>query len=173
MMYCNYNRRMIRILKLCVIWRNYCDCSICNHIVACEIIMARRFHVFYFQHPTSTRYVQRLLTLFEKWEISLREKTHRGSTWSQSSIKKLKRFQSSVTWKRYIAWTHGFYLDLQIRTRWHRAVEFALNALNEINSNTNFFPRTTVFFLKNAVTSSCVTAFLPHFAVFFTRIYRI
>ena len=34
-----------------------------------------------------------------------------------------------------------------------KAVEFALNALNEFNSNTNFSPRTTVFF-KNAVTGS-------------------
>ena len=35
-----------------------------------------------------------------------------------------------------------------------KAVKFALNALNEFNSNTNFSPRTTVFFKKNAVTGN-------------------
>ena len=51
-----------------------------------------------------------------------------------------------------------------------KAVKFALNALNEFNSNTNFFPRTTVFFKKcgNRKRSRYQ---LPHFLPHFHRIY--
>ena len=53
-----------------------------------------------------------------------------------------------------------------------KAVKFALNALNEFNSNTNFSPKTTVFFRKCSNWKQSryqLSHFLPHFHRIFTE----
>ena len=67
------------------------------------------------------------------------------------------------------------YVDFVIKRQKVKAVKFALNALNEFNSNTNFSPRTTVFFKKcgNRKQSRYqLPHFLPHFHRIFTEFNR-